>query len=292
MTIVLTGSSGKTARRIAELLEEADIPFVVASRRGVSSNAHPTVLYDWYEPLTWPSLFDNVVTKQHGPVSGIYLVGPPELSKYYLVNELIDLAIRNGVRKFVLLSVTVIKAGGPLMGGPHQYIRKLASEDNSIKWAVIRASWFMENFSEGHHLKSIMTEGRIYSATGEGKIAFVAADDIAALAVNCFKNEANLRGDLLVTGPAASSYDEVARLLSNAIGKKIEHVKLTTEEMQAKFESWKRPADYSALLASNDEKIRLGMEGNVSKDVELVTNRKPKALGAWVQETAATGVLN
>jgi uncharacterized protein YbjT (DUF2867 family) len=40
----------------------------------------------------------------------------------------------------------------------------------------------VENFSEWQHLSTIKEEGKIYTACGDGKIPFISAMDIAAVA--------------------------------------------------------------------------------------------------------------
>jgi uncharacterized protein YbjT (DUF2867 family) len=48
MAIILTGSTGKTAIQIAELLKQANIPFVLTSRKGpVGAARMPVARFDW-----------------------------------------------------------------------------------------------------------------------------------------------------------------------------------------------------------------------------------------------------
>ncbi|MGB8940052.1 MAG: NAD-dependent epimerase/dehydratase family protein, partial [Streptomyces sp.] len=46
MTVLVTGASGKTGRRVAEAAEAAGYTVRAASRSGA-------VRFDWYDPTTW-----------------------------------------------------------------------------------------------------------------------------------------------------------------------------------------------------------------------------------------------
>lgn len=63
------------------------------------------------------------------------------------------------------------------------------------------------------HLRGIKEESAIYSATGEGKIPWVSADDIAAVAVRALTDPTPPNTEYMVLGPELLSYSEVRRIL-------------------------------------------------------------------------------
>jgi nucleoside-diphosphate-sugar epimerase len=132
--------------------------------------------------------------------------------------DFLELALKRGVSRFVLLSASLLPAGGPAMGQVHLWL-----EQNAAQWAVLRPSWFMENFSEGHHLRSLREERRIYSATESGRVPFISAEDIAAVAQAALTRENSFNLDFVLTGGEPISYDEVARSIGGAIGRAVSH---------------------------------------------------------------------
>lgn len=60
------------------------------------------------------------------------------------------------------------------------------------------------------HLRGVRDESKVYSATGNGKIPWVSADDIAAVAVRTLTDEKSHNTDYLVLGSELLSYDEVS----------------------------------------------------------------------------------
>ena len=58
------------------------------------------------------------------------------------VKTFVDLARSRGVNRFVLLSSSAIKVGGPAHGQIHQYL-----SDLGVEYAVLRPTWFMGKLS-------------------------------------------------------------------------------------------------------------------------------------------------
>ena len=62
------------------------------------------------------------------------------------------------------------------------------------------------------HLYSIRDADNIVTATGEGKLPFVSANDIAAVAFRALTDEKPHNTDYLLLGPELLSYDDVSSL--------------------------------------------------------------------------------
>jgi festuclavine dehydrogenase len=60
------------------------------------------------------------------------------------------------------------------------------------------------------HLLTIRDEDKIITATGEGKVPFVSADDIATVAFRALTDEVPHNTDHLILGPELLSYDDVS----------------------------------------------------------------------------------
>ena len=117
----------------------------------------------------------------------------------------IDLAISKGVPRIVLLSSSVWDVGdGPMTAAVSQYIISLG-----VEYAILRPTWFMENFSEMQHVHTIRDQDLIITGTGSGKVPFVSAEDIAAVAFKALTDETSHNTEHLILGPDLFSYDEV-----------------------------------------------------------------------------------
>ncbi|KAK2807527.1 hypothetical protein FQN50_005395 [Emmonsiellopsis sp. PD_5] len=294
MTILLLGGRGKTSTRLAALLSAANIPFLLASRTTSSTTnpPHPQAKFDWLDESTWDTPFAVATATQHqnemnssaAVFSAVYLVAPQVLDMVPLMNRFVDFARGKGVRRFVLLSGSPLEKGGAAMGGVHGYLAELGELGEGVEWAVLRPSWFMENLSEGPHLPSIKTENKIRTATNEGRIAFISADDIARVAFRALTDEVPHNTDHLILGPELLSYDQVAEILSSVLGRKISHGKLSGEEFGT-FLTEKAGIErvYADMLAGMDVAISKGSEERMNDVVERVTGEKPKTFREFAE---------
>lgn len=250
MSILLTGGTGKTSLRIASLLSSSNppTPYILASRSGTSppslSNAQ-SCTFNWHDQSTWANSW--TIAGEHG-IKAVYLVAAGLLEPLEVLKPFIEFARRKGTKRFVLLSSSAIEEGGPVMGKVHGYLRGLEGE--GVEWCVVRPAWFMgmffflmyhlflcfrflhsflygacvkieragwttdersiENLSEMHHLPTIRDESKLYSATGEGKLGWVSAEDIGAVAYRGLVDEKSHDCDHVVVGNEMLGYGDVS----------------------------------------------------------------------------------
>ena len=95
-----------------------------------------------------------------------------------------------------MLSAAIIDEDGPVFGKIHQAVKDLAPE-----WAILKPSYFMQNFINVQHADSIKTSGEIITASGDGKVGFVDADDIAEVGVRALMDDIPHNTDHVITGP-------------------------------------------------------------------------------------------
>ncbi|MYX94289.1 NmrA family NAD(P)-binding protein, partial [Streptomyces sp. SID486] len=226
------------------------------------------VAFDWHAPDTHAAALDGV--------DRVYLVPPPgDPDPAAVMLPFLDRARRAGVRRAVLLSSSAVPAGGPATGAVHRALPGLIEE-----WAVLRPSWFMQNFTGAHaHADSVRREGVLRTATGNGRVGFVDAEDIASVAARALTDEHAPDTDLVLTGPEALSYDEVAALLTEVTGRTVVHHRLSCERLRDLLAA-QLPPEFAAMLAGMDRDIAAGAEDRVTDTVRAVTGRPPRSLRA------------
>ena len=274
--ILVTGGTGKVGRRIVEQLRDLGQTPRVATRQ---VHRPGEVRFDWADPGSFDAALQGV--------TAVYLVAPPTAGETSAaMRPFLDHALGRGVERFVLQSASSLEAGGPMMGAVHAYLRARAP-----RWAVLRPSWFMQNFSEQQHLPTIREEGAIYSATGKGRVAFIDAEDIAAVAVRALTDPAFPNRDLVLTGPEPLSYDEVAAIISRVIGRPVVHRRLHESEMVARFVQGGMDESYARTLTGMDTAIAAGNEDRVTEEVRALTGRSPGDLRAFAEAKADVWII-
>ncbi|MFJ6725070.1 ergot alkaloid biosynthesis protein [Streptomyces sp. NPDC091281] len=265
--VLVLGATGTTGGRTAALLTAAGHRVRAAGRRGVPVAGAEGVRFDWYDPGTHDDALAGA--------AGVYLVPPvgdPDPAAVML--PFLERARAAGVRRAVLLSSSAIPAGGPAVGAVHAALPELFGE-----WAVLRPSWFMQNFTGAHpHAVGIREEGVLRTAAGSGRVGFVDAGDIAAVAARALTDVHAPDRDLVLTGPQALSHDEVAAIVTEVGGRSVVHHRLTYEELRERLAAG-MPGEFATLLADMDVAIAGGAEDRVTDTVERITGRPPTGFG-------------
>ncbi|MFI8188117.1 NAD(P)H-binding protein [Streptomyces sp. NPDC085946] len=276
-TTLVIGATGTTGSRVTSLLTARGHRVRAASRRAAPAGDATAVRFDWYDPATHEEALRGA--------DRVYLVPPLATAEPAAVMlPFLERARAAGVRRAVLLSSSAIEAGGPAVGQVHRELPALFDE-----WAVLRPSWFMQNFTGDHaHARSVREEGTIRTATDGGRVAFVDADDIAAVAVEALTADRCPGPDLVITGPQALSHDEVAAVLTEETGRAVTHRRLTYEQLCAHL-AREMPAEFAAVLAGLDRAIAEGAEDRVTDTVQRLTGRPPRGFRAHVRRALAPG---
>ncbi len=265
MRVLITGGKGKTGRRVASRLTAKGIDVAIGTRR---PDGPKDRRFDWADPSA-ASAFDGC--------DAVYLVAPTDRTDHLAVMQpLLEAAMERGVRRFVLLSSSLLEPGGPMMGEVHAWLDESAPE-----WAVLRPSWFMQNFSEGPHAATIREEGIIYTATGTGRVGFIDAEDIAATAAACLSAKTPLNSDVVLTGPEALSYDDTAAIITAVLGRPVRHLSLDPAALIARFVAQGLPPDYAKTLTGLDADIAAGVEDYTTSSVEQMTGQQPTSFRAF-----------
>ncbi|MYX28822.1 NAD(P)H-binding protein [Streptomyces sp. SID8381] len=267
-TTLVIGATGTTGRRTAAQLAAAGHRVRAASRRATPVAGAEPVAFDWYDPGTHAAALDGV--------DRVYLVPPPgDPDPAATMLPFLHRARAAGAHRAVLLSSSAVPEGGPAVGRVHQALPGLFAQ-----WAVLRPSWFMQNFTGSHaHACGIRDEGVIRTAAASGRVGFVDAEDIAAVAVRALTDERSPDADLVLTGPEALAYDDIAAIITEATGRPVVHLRLSYEQMRDRLAA-QMPAEFAAMLAGMDRAIAQGAEDRVTDTVQRLTGRPPHTFRA------------
>jgi uncharacterized protein YbjT (DUF2867 family) len=271
-TILVTGATGNTGSRVVSRLTALGHTVKAAGRRPTAQGDTRAVRFDWYDPDTFGEAL-------HGS-SGLYLVPPiGDPAPAAVMVPFFEQARAAGVRRAVLLSSSAIPAGGPGVGQVYDVLADVFDE-----WAILRPSWFMQNFTDHHpHADSIRDDGVIMTATGKGRVGFVDADDIAAVAVHALTDGTAPNTDLVITGPHALSYDDIAATITQVTSRSVTHQPLTYEQMRDRLATH-MPKEFAEMLAGMDRAIAEGAEDRITDTVERVTGRPARSFRQYVEK--------
>ena len=271
-TTLVIGASGTTGSRVVAQLVTAGHGVKAATRHATPVGCAAPVRFDWYDPSTHAAALDGA--------DRVYLIPPPaDSDPVAVMAPFLRQARAAGVHRAVLLSSSAIPEGGPAVGSVHRALPDLVEQ-----WAVLRPSWFMQNFTGQHaHALSIREHGSILTATGSGRVGFIDAEDIAAVAFHALTDEHAPDTDLVLTGPEALSYDDIAAIMTEVTGRLVVHRSLSGEQMRDRLAA-QIPEEFAAMLAGLDRAIAEGAEDRVTDAVQRLTGRPARTFRAFLEE--------
>ena len=133
----------------------------------------------------------------------------------------------------------------------------------------------------------IAVAGMIYAPMGEGRVSFVDARDIAAVATRTLLDDGHEGKAYDVTGPEALSNADVAEKISAAIGKPVTYADVPPEESRKGMIEMGLPEWFADDLVTLFGVYREGRAAEVSDAVETITGRPATSYDEFAADHAA-----
>ncbi|TNM47235.1 SDR family oxidoreductase [Nocardioides albidus] len=132
-------------------------------------------------------------------------------------------------------------------------------------------------------------DGVIRGPAGEGRVAAVSRDDVAASAVAVLlAPERHAAATYDLTGPEALTFTEIAAILTERTGRTVRFHDETVEEAYASRRRWEAPAWQYDAWVSTYTAIARGELAAVTDHVEQLTGRAPTGLAACLERAGGS----
>lgn len=266
--ILVLGGTGKTGRRVAAQLQAKGIPTRVASR-----SAKPS--FDWDDKNTWQAALKNI--------SAVYLSYAPDLAvpgATDTVRNFVAQAVDAGVTRLVLLSGR---------GEEEAQACERIIQETDLEWTVVRASWFMQNFSEGEFTGMVL-DGAITLPAADIPEPFIDINDIADVAVAALTEDGHAHEIYEVTGPRLMTFTDLAKEISEAAERPVSFVQIATDDFAGAISASGASADIAWLLNYLFETVLDGRNAYLSDGVQRALGREPSDFSEFAKRIAERGV--
>ncbi|MCK8521545.1 NAD(P)H-binding protein [Aquimarina sp. D1M17] len=269
--ILVIGGTGKTGKRIVNLLNNLGHHVRVGSRSGSPA-------FDWHNPEGWSAAVEGM--------EAIYITYQPDLAvpgALEAIEGLVKVAKSNHVKKLVLLSGK---------GEKEAQLCEQVIIHSGLDHTIVRANWFNQNFSENFLTEGVLA-GHVALPFAEAKIPFVDANDIAEVAVKALTEDTHNGEIYELTGTEGLTFEEAVSIIAEATDREIQFTGVSIESYVAALRDHKLPEDFIWLIEYLFTEV-LGNPSNsdITHDIEKVLDRKPTSFQEYVEKTASTGVWN
>ncbi|WP_135302189.1 SDR family oxidoreductase [Haloarcula amylovorans] len=272
-TVLVTGATGTVGSALRDELADRDAVVRAATRTPPGDGpADEWVAFDFAKPETWGAALEGA--------DALFLLRPPDLSRVRQVREFVDAATRVGVEHCAVLSVLGAERN-PLL--PHRRIERHI-ESSGLSYTHLRPSFFTQNLLEVHG--DALTRGEIAVPAGDGETSFVDARDVGAVAATVLTEPGHEDTAYDLTGPEALTYDEVAAIASEVLGRSIEYTRPSLPRFVVGQVRRDRPPAFALVMSGIYTTARLGLAGRVTDDVARVLGREPRSVRTFFEDYA------
>ncbi len=277
--ILVTGATGHVGSELVRLLAEQGAPAraLVHSPDKAAPIQHlglETALGDFEQP-------DTLDVAMKG-CDQLFLLAPPTPRQPQQEQHVIDAARRAGVGHVVKQSVPWAGADAPVVFSRwHGQIEEDLAQ-SGLAYTLLRPSSFMQNFLMS--AQQVADQGVLYGMFGEGRVAFIDARDVAAVAAELLTSPGHQGASYTLTGPEALSAVEVAERLAAATGRQVRSVDLGPDGYRQALAGAGMPGWLVDGVVEGNTMLAAGHGATVTDEVARLTGRPPRTFAQFAAD--------
>ncbi|WP_344154091.1 SDR family oxidoreductase [Kribbella yunnanensis] len=267
--IALTGSTGQLGSRIARLLAAADVPqrlLVRDASRAPSLPGATVAVAAYGEHSALLDALDGIDTL-------MLLSATESADRVSLHKATVDAAVAAGVQRIVYTSFA-----GAAPDATFTFARDHWHTEQHIRGTGVDFTFLRDNLYLDFVPGFVGEDGTIRGPAGDGRVAAVARDDVAASAFAVLTSDGHSGATYDLTGPSAFTLAEAAAVLAAAWDRPVRYEPETLDEAYRSRESYGAPAWEVAGWVTSYAAIASGELSTVSAAVADLTGRPARSL--------------
>ena len=281
--IAVTGATGNIGKPIiAGLIAQGYKP------RAIVREAKPNA--DWdkagVEQIAAEMNDAESLGKAFDGATRVFSLSPLVENLVELGQKTVEAAKRAKVKSIVRSSAQGAGLDSPIvMGRWHAAVEK-AVEDSGLDYTIVQPASFFQNYLG--YADTIKSQNAFYAPLGQGKVSLIDARDIAAVAVAALTEDGKHTGKkYVVTGGESLSNADIAKTLSEILGRTINYVDVPEDRARQQMIDSKMPEWMVNMVMELNQISKAGYVADVRPTVEQVTGRKPITFKQFAIENKA-----
>ena len=281
--ILVVGGTGTIGSEVVRLLKVENASFRALVRdpakvEALKAQGIETVAGDLRQPETLPEALQGV--------EKIFVVTPLVPDQVEMRAALIAAAKAAGVRHIVMSTGIGAAPDAPVQIGRWHGENQQQAQESGMAWTFVQPGFFMQNLLM--YAEAIRDKGEFYMPLGEGKVSWIDARDIAAVAAKALTEPGHENRAYPVTGPEALSGAELAAILTDIAGHTVNYVPISPDQAKQAMTAM----GMTEMLAdAMNELYALAAAGHlegVLDTVEQVTGRPARTVQEFARDHAKT----
>jgi uncharacterized protein YbjT (DUF2867 family) len=278
--VLVTGAGGNVGREVVRQLAARGVPYRAAVVNDADAARVPDlggehVVFDFTDPTTFGPAFDGV-TK-------LFLMRPPQISNIERdMKPAIDYAVSAGVQHIVFLSLV---GAEKLRIVPHAKVEELVVA-SGVPYTFLRCAFFMQNLDTTHR-QDLVEHSDIFIPAGKGKTSFIDVRDIGEAAAITLTEPGHENTAIPLTGAEALSYDEVAAMMTEVLGRPITYSDPAPLKFARRFRQRGYDASYINVMEGIYLTTRFGMAAIMTPDAVELLGRPTISMRQYIEDYAS-----
>lgn len=285
MTVLVIGASGNIGRNVVRELVGRDVDVVAFVRRSerdiavAGPLAHPRIRVAEGD-LSHP----DSVRKAADGCAAMFILTPHSPDQVALQNTAVDAAVAVGAKVVKVSSWgPAVYQDSPVPGAHRHWLTQQYIVECGIPYTFLQPNYFMQVLTN-RYAGEVRRRGVLVSPAGGRGISMVDVRDVAEVAARTLIEPGHDGRSYALSGPAAITYEDIARILTRLTGRDVTYHDLSEDE----FSRWmadegRQPweTDHAAAIF---RLYRAGIGELVTDHVQQITGRPPRTIEDFLVE--------
>jgi len=197
----------------------------------------------------------------------------------------VPVAQEAGVQRIVKLSAWQAADEAFIVGRWHRDVER-AIEDSGIAWTFLRPNMFMQNTITVMG-DSIRKENSIYDSVEDARVSYIDTRDVGRVAAKVLTEPGHKGKAYDLSGPEALTHEEIAGMLTRALGRKIRFVRISDEVYRQRWKAKGAPDEEADAWVDINRYLRTGESSPVTSNVEEITGNEPITFEQFCRDYAS-----
>ena len=212
----------------------------------------------------------------------LFLMRPPAIADVQRrLFPLVDLARRCGIKQIVFLSLQGVQANRRT---PHHAVETYLRATDA-PFTFLRPNFFAQNLATTYAPR-IRDAGEIFVPAGRSRTAFIDARDIGKVAAAVFTSPGHLRRAYTLSGEESLTYDHVAGIMTDVLGRPIRYTRPSEREYLATLAADGAPQDYLDVQRMIHRVVRSNISAFPNRTVRELTGAPATRFAHFVRDYA------
>ena len=284
MSIVVTGATGPLGHHVVEsLLERGTDPAeIVATGRSVEKLADLAERGVRVERLDFNDVPESVPWLGAGDV--VLLVSGNEVGRRVPQHTaVVELAQRSGAARVVYTSAPAATDTTLVLAPEHAATERVITE-SGLPYTILRNGWYTENYVPT--FDQAKATGVVAGSAGDGRVASAPRADYAEAAAVVLSTDGHDGAVYELSGDVAWSFDELAAVFGDVLGREVSYQRLTPDEHRAALIGAGLDEGTAGFVVALDGNAAEGLLGVTTGDLSKLIGRPTVPLAETVRSWA------